>query len=124
MFRTVAPLTNLTKKDVPYEWSEYCQTPFEQVKHALTHAPLLSLPDFTKPFEVICDASIEGFGPVLLQEERSLAFESRKLILAERNYTTGEQEFLCNDTGLSQIRSSTTNYLTGLGFRLDWAGQL
>jgi len=77
-----------------HEWSEHCQTAFEQVKHALTHAPVLSLPDFTKPFEVICDASIEGLGAVLLQEERPLAFESRKLVPAERNYTTGEQELL------------------------------
>jgi len=67
---------------------------FETVKYALTHAPVLSLPDFTKPFEVICDASIEGLGAVLLQQDKPLAFESRKLIPAEINYTTGEQELL------------------------------
>eukprot|EP00983_Pelagomonas_calceolata_P021408 670714-Pelagomonas_calceolata.AAC.1 len=44
----VAPLANLTRKDVPYVWSLQCQEAFEKVKYALTHAPVLALPDFTK----------------------------------------------------------------------------
>jgi len=90
----VAPLTHLTKKDVPYAWCANCQKAFEEVKHALTHAPVLALPDFSKPFEVSCDASIQGLGAVLLQEGRPIAYESRKLIPAEVRYTTGEQELL------------------------------
>jgi len=66
--RIVASLTNLTKQNAPYVWCARCQHAFDQVKHALTHAPVLALPDYEKPFEVITDASIEGVGAVLLQE--------------------------------------------------------
>jgi hypothetical protein len=92
--RVATPLTNLTKKDTPYRWTDACQQAFERIQHALTHAPVLALPDFNKPFEVTCDASVEGIGAVLTQDGRPLAFESRKLSPPERNYTTGEQELL------------------------------
>lgn len=62
------------------------------IKYVLIHAPILILPIFGERFEVICDASIVGIGPVLLQNGKSIAFESRKLILLERNYTTSKQE--------------------------------
>ena len=65
--KTASPLTNLTKKDVPFQWDDLCQESFNSIKYALTHAPVLALPDFSKPFEVICDASIEGIGAALLQ---------------------------------------------------------
>ena len=92
--RVVAALANLTKKETSFVWNEKCQKAFEDVKHALTHAPVLALPNFLHPFVVECDASIEGIGAVLLQNNRPLAYESRRLIPAEVNYTTGEQELL------------------------------
>jgi hypothetical protein len=57
------------------------------------HASVLSLPDYSKTFTVVCDASIVGLGAVL-QEGRPITYESRRLIPAEVNYTTGEQELL------------------------------
>jgi hypothetical protein len=66
----------------------------EGIKHALTHAPVLVSLESSKPFTVVCDASLVDVGGVLLQDDRPVAFESRKLSPAELNYTTGEQESL------------------------------
>lgn len=92
--KLVSPLTNLLKKDAPFEWSQQCQEAFEGAMFALTNLPVLVLPDYSKPFEVVCDASVTGLGAVLLQQGGPLAYESRKLSSAERNYGTGEQELL------------------------------
>lgn len=54
----------------------------------------MAFPVFTLPFEVHCDASLAGLGAVLYQNGRPIAFESRRLTLAEINYPTGEQELL------------------------------
>ena len=57
-------------------------------------ATVLALPDFSKPFEVICDASGFGVGAVLMQGGRPIAFEGRKMTDPEKKYTVGEQELL------------------------------
>jgi hypothetical protein len=87
-------MTDLTKTETPWDWSENCQAAFDKVKQLLTEAPVLKLPEPDKPFEVICDASIMGVGAVLTQEGRPVAYESRKLSPAEVRYTTREQEML------------------------------
>lgn len=94
--RVVHPLTNLLRKDQPWSWTEDCEAAFCKIKQLLTTAPVLALPDWrsTKPFELVCDASIQGVGGVLLQDGRPIAFESRKLTPAEVRYATPEQEML------------------------------
>jgi hypothetical protein len=57
-------------------------------------APVLVMPNFEKRFEVVCDASCTCLGDVLLQNGHPIAFESRKLSFAKKNYTTSEQELL------------------------------
>lgn len=90
-----APLTDLLKHSAwPSVLSDAALHAFGALKHALISAPVLALPDFTKPFEVLCDASIQGIGAMLLQDGHPVAYESRKLTPAERNYTTTEQELL------------------------------
>ena len=68
--------------------------PFDGVEHDLTHAPVLKSPDLNQPFELVTDACDFGIGAVLMQDKRPVAFESRKLIPAELNYTTTEKECL------------------------------
>ena len=54
----------------------------------------MALPDYSKPFDVVCDASGLGLGAVLLQDGQPIAFESRQFSPAEQNYSTTEQELL------------------------------
>ena len=90
----VLPLTDLTKKDKPFEWTTQCEQAFRGVIWNLTNAPVLAIADPKKPYEVVCDASGWALGAVLLQEGRPIAFESRKMAAAELNYTVSEQELL------------------------------
>ena len=90
----VAPLTDLTKSGKSWNWTKECHNAFEGVKWALTHTPVLRSPDESKRYEVVSDASTIGIGAVLLQDHQPVAFHSRKLSAAEKNYTTTEQELL------------------------------
>lgn len=81
-FATIsAPLTDSLKKSKKFEISEEGAKAFEKLKRALTTAPVLRHPDFTKHFFIQCDASEYGIGAVLYQlndnlEEQPIAFYS------------------------------------------------
>jgi hypothetical protein len=78
--KMAAPLINLLKKSVgTYEWDGACDEAFETLKGILVKAPVLKLPDLDKDFEIHSDASDFAIGKVLVQEGRSVAFESKKL---------------------------------------------
>ena len=59
-----APLTDLTKKGVFFEWNVRCEWAFEELKRLLSSAPLLALPDLQLPFVMATDASDEAIGAV------------------------------------------------------------
>ena len=97
--RVAQPLHNLTKKDTAYIWTEECARAFQELKCLLTSAPVLAFPDFKLPFRVETDASGIGLGAVLSQEDeegalRPIAFASRTLQGAEKNYSITELEAL------------------------------
>ena len=70
------PLTQLTKKDEAFNWSELTDQAFNKFKEILASEPVLKLPDFEKTFEVIVDACEQGIGGVLQQEHHPIAYES------------------------------------------------
>ena len=79
-FSTIAaPLHELTKKSATFTWAAPHQSAFDMLKDKLTHAPLLQVSDFSKTFELECDASGIGLGGVLLQEGKHVAYFSEKL---------------------------------------------
>ncbi|XP_069147076.1 uncharacterized protein [Solanum lycopersicum] len=60
-------LTNLTKQNVPFVWSDECEESFQKLKTLLTTAPILTLPVEGKNLIVYCDASYSNLGAVLMQ---------------------------------------------------------
>ncbi|XP_052725959.1 uncharacterized protein LOC128194409, partial [Vigna angularis] len=92
-FSTIAaPLNELVKKDMPFIWGDKQELSFETLKHKLTHAPILVLPDFSKAFELECDASGVGIGAVLIQGGHPVAYFSEKLRGPTLNYPTYDKE--------------------------------
>ncbi|GJV61473.1 putative reverse transcriptase domain-containing protein [Tanacetum coccineum] len=86
------PLTKLTEKNKKYEWGTDEDEAFQTLKQKLCSAPILALPEGTENFVVYCDASHKGFGAVLMQREKVIAYASRQLKKHEENYTTHDLE--------------------------------
>ena len=90
------PLIHLTEKNVPFVWGSEQEESLRQLKHLLTRAPVLAYPLIGSPFILDTDASGVGIGAVLSQiqggEERVIAFGSRSLSKAERNYCAARRE--------------------------------
>jgi hypothetical protein len=86
------PMTALLEKNAKFVWSEKCQANFKELKKRLTTTPVLVLPDLSNNFSIYCDASRQGLGCVLMQEDRVVAYASRQLRKHELNYPTHDLE--------------------------------
>ncbi|GJR16640.1 putative reverse transcriptase domain-containing protein [Tanacetum coccineum] len=73
------PLTKLTQKNKKYEWGKEEEEAFQTLKQKLCSAPILALLEGTEDFMVYCDASLKGYGAVLMQREKVIAYASRQL---------------------------------------------
>ena len=118
-FASVArPLHKLTEANVDFTWTSECQSSFDALKKLLSTAPILSYPDFSAEFILDTDASNHGIGAVLSQlkdgVEHPVAFASRTLTKAERNYCVTQKELLAVVEFVKQFR----HYLQGPKFRI------
>ncbi len=100
---------NLLKANSNLEWANSAETAFQTLKDKLTSAPILAYPRFDRPFTFETDASIDGLGCVLSQEGddellHPVAFASRTLTVAERNYSITELECLAIAWSLQTFR--------------------
>ena len=102
----LAPLTDLVglgKKKI--KWEPNHQRSFEEIKKVLAKETILNYPKFDRPFDIHTDASDRQLGAVISQDGKPLAFYSRKLSSAQRNYTTTEQELLSIVETLKEFRN-------------------
>ena len=87
--KLAAPFNQLGRKCVRLKWHESCQNAFDALKHALVTAPVLAFPDFSQPFDLYVDASLERIGTTLGQTQKAhevpIAYVSRDLTPADRN---------------------------------------
>ena len=90
--RIVTPLTKLTRKNEKFEWNDKCEASFQELKKRLVTAPVLALPDEKGNFVIYSDASLKGFGCVLMHYGRVIAYASRQLKTQELKYPTHDLE--------------------------------
>ena len=117
-FATIAkPLYQITERNRKFQWTSACQEAFDCLRIQLSTAPVLAHPDFTRPFLLDTDASDVGMGGVLSQfgddgQERVVAYGSKLLTKAERNYCVTRKELLAVVTFTDLFRP----YLLGKEF--------
>ena len=115
------PLTDLTKKGQPSTvvWENAQENAFQSLRCALVRFPILKLPDFTKIFVLMTDASDRGIGAVLMQYQENskmpIAYASRKLKKSEVAYSTIEKECLAIVWAVQKFQ----RYLYGREFILE-----
>ena len=116
---TLHPLNSLLQKGVEWRWTDACKTAFNTVKEQIASELVLTHFDANLPVRVASDASPYGLGAVLSHvmpsgEERPVAFASRTLSAAERNYSQIDKEALGIVWSLKKFHA----YLYGRSFTL------
>ena len=81
-------------KKRPWHWDSIHQTAFDNVKTTIAKEVVLAYPDFSKPFDIFTEASTKQLGAVITQDNRPIAFFSRKLSGTQSKYTITKLELL------------------------------
>ncbi|GJQ91128.1 reverse transcriptase domain-containing protein [Tanacetum coccineum] len=92
------PMTHLLEKETPFVFSKDCIDAFETFKKKPTEAPILVVPDWNLPFELMCDASDFAIGAILGQRKTKhfqlIHYASKTMTEAQIHYTMTEKEML------------------------------
>ena len=106
------PLTELSKgkKGQPIWWLPVHETAFQVVKKLISQDAMLSCPNWEKPFVIHTDASGKQIGAVISQDDKPIAFFSRKFNTDQKNYTTIKKELLAIVECLKQFRNILFGY--------------
>ncbi|CAN6542439.1 unnamed protein product [Malus baccata var. baccata] len=111
--KVAQPICRLLQKDVMFDFNEECTASFNQIKELLTTTLIIVPPDWSLPFELMCDASNYTLGAVLGQRKDKrlhvIYYASQTLNDAQLNYSTMEKELLAVVFALDKFRS----YLIG-----------
>ena len=94
-----APLTDLLKKDVKFNWNDKADKSFNDIKCLLAQKPVLKIADFSKPFVIFVDASSIASAAILMQTDENdvlhpTCYYSKKHNKSQLNYTTTDLEAL------------------------------
>ena len=107
------PLSNLLVQGIPFEFDSQCLHAFSVLKDRLISSPIVVAPDWSFPFELMCDARDYAIGAVLGQKREKIFqviyYASRTLNDAQLNYATTEKELLAIVFAFDKFRS----YLIG-----------
>jgi hypothetical protein len=98
---------------VAFDFDEKCLAAFQTLKSALVSAPIIQPPDWSQPFEIMCDASDYAVGAVLGQRKEgrvhAVYYASKTLNEAQLNYATTEKELLVVVFTFEKFRSYIVN---------------
>jgi hypothetical protein len=107
------PLTHLLQKDMAFDFDEKCLAAFRTLKSALVSAPIIQPPDWSQPFETMCDESEYTVGAVLGQRKEgrvhAVYYASKTLNEAQLKYATTEKELLAVVFVFEKFRSYIMN---------------
>ena len=116
--KIASPLTQLTRKDVPFQWKTNQIEAFECLKRKISSAPVLAHYDHTLETQLRTDASDVGLGAIILQKHekkwKPVAFASRQIRGAELNYPVSDKECLAIIYAIEKFR----HYLEGIKFEI------
>lgn len=88
----------MLQNDKEFNLTSDCVQAFNTLKYVLTHAPIITTPDWTQPFLLMCDTNDFVVGAVLAQHKgkllHSIYYANKTLIEAHINYITMEKELL------------------------------